>query len=91
MLAAGHVRLVAVGGTLVEMVVVEEENAATGEDVETVEEVTKTADEGVDVVVGVVVKLDFFVAIGDVVVSGQEAPGLQGSIEQQPLNPFWQT
>jgi hypothetical protein len=90
-LAAGHVRLVAVGSALVELVVVEEEGAGDGEDVDTVEGVIKTADEGVDVVVGVVVKLGFFVAIRDVVVSGQEAPGLQGSIEQQPLNPFWQT
>jgi hypothetical protein len=90
-LAAGHVRLVAVGRALVELVVVGEEDAVTGEDVGMVEGVTKTADEGVDVVVGVVVKLDFFVVTGDVAVSGQEAPGLQGSIEQQPLNPFWQT
>jgi hypothetical protein len=90
-LAAGHVRLVAVGSALVELVVVEEEDAVTGEDVEAVEGVATNVDDGVAVVVGVVVELDFLVVIGDVVVSGQEAPGLQGSMEQQPLNPFWQT
>jgi hypothetical protein len=86
-LAAGHVRLVAVGSTLDELVVIEEVDAITGEDMETEEGVT-TVDEGVDVIVGVVVELDFLVVL---LTSGQVAPGLQGSMEQQPLNPFWQT
>jgi hypothetical protein len=81
MLAAGHVRLVALGNTLDELVVIEEVDAITGEDMETEEGVT-TVDEGVDVIVGVVVELDFLVVL---LTSGQVAPGLQ------PLNPFWQT
>lgn len=87
MLAAGHVRLVAVGSTLDELVVIEEVDDITGEDMETVERVT-TVDEGVDIIVGVVVELAFLVVL---LTSGQVAPGLQGSMEQQPLNPFWQT
>lgn len=87
MLAAGHVRLVAVVNMLVELVVLEREDVVTGEDVGTVD--------GVTIAVGVEVELGLFVVIGDVdmvmLVSGQVAPGLQGSTEQQPLNPFWHT
>lgn len=89
MLAAGHVRLVAVGNMLVELVVVEEEeeDVVTGEDVGTVD--------GVAMAVGVEIELGLLVVIEvvDIVllVSGQVAPGLQGSTEQQPLNPFWHT
>jgi hypothetical protein len=94
MLAAGHVRLVAVGSMLVELVV-EEDDVVTGEDVRTVDGVTVTIGVRVDVVDGVVAELGFLVVIGDVdialLISGQVAPGLQGSTEQQPLNPFWQT
>jgi hypothetical protein len=92
MLAAGHVRLVAVGSMLVE-VVVEEEKVVTGEDVRTVDGITAGVE--FDVVIGVVSELGFLVVVGDVdmvlLISGQVAPGLQGSTEQQPLNPFWQT
>lgn len=87
MLAAGHVRLVAVGSMVVELVVVEEEDVVTGEDARTVD--------GVAAAVDVEVELGFLVVIEDVdmvlPISGQEAPGLQGSMEQQPLNPFWHT
>ena len=89
-MAAGHVRLVAVGNMLVELVelvVVEEEDTVIEEDVDILD--------GVAVADGVEVELGFLVVIGDVGMvllgSGQEAPGLQGSTEQQPLNPFWQT
>jgi hypothetical protein len=85
MLAAGHVRLVAVGNMLVEPVVVEEGDVVDGEDVGIVD--------GVTIAVGLEVELGLLVVVGDVVllVSGQVAPGLQGSTEQQPLNPFWHT
>jgi hypothetical protein len=92
MLAAGHVRLVAVGSMLVK-VVVEEEEVVTREDVRTVDGITAGVE--VDAVIGVVFELGFLVVVGDVdmvlLISGQVAPGLQGSTEQQPLNPFWQT
>jgi hypothetical protein len=92
MLAAGHVRLVAVGSMLVE-VVVEEEEVVAGEVVRTVDGITAGVE--VDAVIGVVFELGFLVVVGDVdmvlLISGQVAPGLQGSTEQQPLNPFWQT
>lgn len=83
MLAAGHVRLVAVGSMLVELVVVDEEDVVAGVDVVTVD--------GVAAAVGVEVELEIPVVIMLLLVSGQEAPGLQGSEEQQPLNPFWHT
>lgn len=87
MLAAGHVRLVAVGSELVEVVLGDEEDIVAGEAIEVMA--------GVPMTVGVVVELGCAVVAGEVdkvpVISGHVAPGLQGSMEQQPLNPFWQT
>ena len=86
-LAAGHVRLVAVGSKLVEVVLIEGDDIVAGEAIGVVAGVAMTA--------GVVVELGFVVLAGEVdkvlLVSGHVAPGLQGSMEQQPLNPFWQT
>lgn len=86
-LAAGHVRLVAVGSELVEVVLGEEEDIVVGE--------ASGVVAGVPMTVGVVLELSFVVVAGEVdkvlLVSGHVAPGLQGSMEQQPLNPFWQT
>lgn len=87
MLAAGHARLVAVGSELVEVVLVGEEDMVIEGAIGVVT--------GVAMIVGVMVDLRLVVLTGNVdkvlLVSGQVAPGLQGSIEQQPLNPFWQT
>lgn len=84
MLAAGHVKLVALGSTLVELVVVEERDVVIGVDVE--------ATNGVVVIASMEVELGSLKVIEDVdlelLISGQETPGLQGSTEQQPLNPF---
>lgn len=83
-LAAGHVRIVAVGSELVEVVLVKEEAIVAEEAIGVVA--------GVSTAVGVVIELGFVVLAGEVdkvlLVSGHVAPGLQGSMEQQPLNPF---
>lgn len=87
MLAAGHVRLVAVGSELVTVVPDDEEKIVAGEAIEVGAGVPMTVDVGIESA--------FVVEAGEVdkvpLVSGHVAPGLQGSTEQQPLNPFWQT
>jgi hypothetical protein len=92
LLAIGHVRLVAMGSTLVELVVAEDKDTVTEDDAVGV---TVTVGVEVERIVRVMVELGLGVVDREddivLLVSGHVAPGSHGLMEQHPLNPFWQT
>jgi hypothetical protein len=98
MLAAGQVKLVAIGNALVKLVedgvmVTGSRVGATGESIEVNGGVVVGSDPELITSVILGLALDTVVvvwaaAIEVLKMSGQEAPGLHGSIEQQPLKPF---